>query len=93
MKGCDDGHEPYPNKESKESSSFTFPEHNVAVYTVLYILLLMRKRLGIEAMLEYVEEYLIVVEQSNPRFQTAVRQALALMSVEKMYKDALNGRK
>ena len=72
----------------KSKSLFT-QENTVVVYTVLSILLRMKHRLGIEAMLEYLEKYLGTIEKHNPRFESAVRQALAVMNVEKMYRDAV----
>ncbi len=67
---------------------------NMAViYTMLSILVMMKKQLGLEAMLEYMEEYLRVVGEGNLKVQFAVRRALAMMSVEKMYHDAVQTKK
>lgn len=65
----------------------------VVVYTMLSILVVMKKQLGLEAMLEYMDEYLRVAGEGNPRVRWAVRRALAMMSVEKMYHDAIHTKK
>jgi len=80
-------------KHSKSTSGsakhvpFLTVENTVAVYTILKILLEMKKRLGLEAMLEYIEAYRTIIEKANPSLQAAVDQALGLISVDKLYKD------
>jgi len=64
---------------------FLTPENTIAIFTTLSILLKMKNQLGLEAMMEYMEFYLLTIEKHNPRFKGAVDQALALMSVQKMY--------
>ena len=66
-------------------------DNTIAVYTVLTILLVMKRKLGLEAMLEYVERYLTTIERSNPKFRLAVSHALSLINVEKLYRDATHG--
>ena len=53
------------------------------------ILRQMKKQLGIGAMHEYLDFYLETIDLNNPKLGFAVHKALSLMSVEKMYKDAL----
>ena len=53
------------------------------------ILLVMKKDLGLEAMLEYMDQYLKTIDKHNPKLKFAVEKALSYMSVEKMYKDAM----
>ena len=65
----------------------------VVIYTMLSILALMKKELGLEAMLEYMDEYLRVVGEGNPRIRFAVRRALKMMNVGKMYHDAIHTKK
>ena len=65
----------------------------VVIYTMLSILVLMKKELGLEAMLEYMDEYLRVVGEGNPKVRFAVRRALAMMNVGKMYYDAIHTKK
>jgi hypothetical protein len=69
------------------------PDSTVAIYTVLTILLRMRNALGLEAMLEYIATYCSIIEKNNPRFKMAVKQALTLISIEKLYRDAISGEK
>lgn len=65
------------------------PNSLVTVYTVFRILTMMRRRLGLEAMLEYLERSIFLLERENPRIKSAVTQALTFMNVEKIYKDAV----
>ena len=64
---------------------FLNSENTIAIFTTLSILLKMKNQLGLEAMIEYMEFYLLTIEKHNPRFKGAVEQALSLMSVSKIY--------
>ena len=64
-------------------------DNTIAVYTVIAILRQMKNELGLEAMMEYMAEYLRVIEDNNPRLKRSVCKVLQLMSVEKMYNDAI----
>ncbi len=68
---------------------FTAPNNSIAIYTVLSILLKMKEHLGLEAMLEYVRNYLKIINDHNPELKPAVTRALNLMNIEKIYKDAM----
>jgi len=68
---------------------FLTPRNVVAIYTVVHILLQMRRDLGVEAMLEYMETYLACLERDNPKFKKTIKMVLSLMDVEKMYRDAV----
>ena len=80
-------------KFSKSPKKFpqmlTNSANSVAVYTVLCILRGMRTQLCLEAMLEYMEEYLVTIERNNPALKEAVIKALSMVSVKKIYKDAI----
>lgn len=65
------------------------PADSVAVYTVLCILRGMRTQLCLEAMLEYMEEYLGAVERNNPMLKDAVSKAMSMISIKKIYKDTM----
>jgi len=76
----------HPTKYPKHPSvPFLSSDNTIAIFTTLSILLKMKNRLGLEAMMEYMEFYLATIERHNPRFKGAVEQAMALVSVEKMY--------
>ena len=60
----------------------------VTTYTAMCILREMKKRMGLEAMIEYQENYVRLIERYNPNLKMAVTRALAIMDVERMYKDA-----
>ena len=77
-----------PPKQIPQSSQTA---NSVAVYTVLSILRKMKTELGFEAMLEYLEKYLLIIEQSNPPLKKAVEKALVIVRVEKIYQDAMKG--
>ena len=64
---------------------FLTPENTIAIFTTLSILLKMKEQLGLEAMMEYMEFYILTVEQYNPRFKGAVEQAVSLMNIGKIY--------
>ena len=75
------------SQEKKSDSLFSF-NNTIAVYTVLSILIKMQHRLGLEAMLEYMEKYLCTIEKHNPQMKYAASLAINLISVEKIYKEA-----
>ncbi|MBI3618298.1 MAG: hypothetical protein HY210_08840 [Candidatus Omnitrophica bacterium] len=74
--------QPFPN-------IFTSSVNSIAIYTVLCILRRMKREVGLEAMLEYLDKYLGAIETHNPQLKHAVAKALSLMSVEKMYREAM----
>ena len=66
------------------------PTNIIAIYTVLSILLKLRSHLGLEAMLEYIENYLRVLEANNPQMKYAVAKALEYIDVKKIYTEAFD---
>ena len=87
-----------PNERSESNAKiprqsfpniFTSSTNSIAIYTVLCILRRMKREVGLEAMLEYLDKYLGTIETHNPQLKSAVERALGIMSVEKMYKDAM----
>jgi hypothetical protein len=68
---------------------FNDSSNAISIYTVFCILRSMRKQLCLEAMLEYMEEYLLTIERNNPQLKEAVLKAISMVSVKKMYKDAI----
>ena len=76
-------------KKTPKNISWAFPQdHAVAIYTVLSILFRMRQELGLEAMLEFMGKYRQTVEEHNPKIKNAVSQALSIISVQKIFKEA-----
>jgi hypothetical protein len=73
---------------AKDPSLFT-PGNILTIYTTLCILSEMKKRLGLEAMLEYIEKYCRIVEGNNPELKSAVEKALMHVDAEKIYKDTM----
>ena len=77
------------NKDPQRSSPPKTIDHFfVNTYTMLKILDQMRKELGLEAMLEYLQIYLRTMEEDNPKVHLAVMQALKVNNVAQIYKEA-----
>ena len=76
-------------KQFKGHSPFS-SQNMIAVYTVLSILKSLKKEMGLEAMLEYMEGYLRTLDQCNPDLKKAVAFAVGLMDMEKLYNDMIN---
>lgn len=57
----------------------------VAVYTVLTILLKMRKNLGLEAMSDFLDSYTAAVEKINPDLKNSVIEALSERAIYNLY--------
>jgi len=78
----------------KFNYSLFSPTNIIAVYTVLSVLNKMKNKLGLEAMLEYLDSYLQVLAKDNPKMKFAVARALELIDIEKIYREAqLNNEK
>lgn len=63
-------------------------EHGTVFYIILKVLLRMKNRLGMEAMLEYMASYAQSIEEHNSHLRSAVEEAVELISVEKLYREA-----
>ena len=77
-------HSPECPPSANSSNIFTQPHNIIAIYTVLSILLKMRRLMGLEAMLEYIQLYLKKVEDQDHQLKPAVTRALEMMSLEKI---------
>ena len=60
-------------------------EHLIPIDIYFAILQKMKKELGLEAMIEYLEKYQIVIEMDNPLSNNAVTQALKMINIERIY--------
>ena len=65
-------------------------DNTIAIYTVLSILVKMKNSLGLEAALEYIDKYLSTIEKHNPKIKAATSLAIKFISVEKIYKEAMD---
>ena len=74
---------------SIESIHFYAQDQAIAVYTALSILVLMRKELGLEAMVDYMESYRRIFEVTYPSVKIAVKKAVNLVDVIKLYNEAM----
>ena len=70
-------------KSSQKSNNW------ISIYTTFRILQQMKSQLGLEAMLEYIDQYQRMIETHNPKFKVIIERAFNMMSVEKLYKDAM----
>ncbi|MFP4473896.1 MAG: hypothetical protein ACLFPX_08570 [Candidatus Omnitrophota bacterium] len=61
----------------------------VPIYTALRIFDRMRRQLGLEAALEYLDAYLRMIDRSHPLIKRTVTQVLEVMDVERMYTQAV----
>ncbi len=77
-----------PNQRQSSDTIFS-PKSIITVYTILFILLEMRKQLGLEAMLEYLEKYITLLEKNNPNMKQAVSHASKYLSIHKIYCEAM----
>ena len=68
---------------------FKSPQNIIIIYTSLSLILKMRSVLGLEAMLEYLEKHLSLLEKYNPDLKGAVARALELINVKKIYNEAM----
>lgn len=75
------------NTESKLTQNESSNSNTIAVYTVMRILLEMRRQLGFEAMVEYIDRYLGTVESCAPEMKLAVSKALSSINIKSLYAD------
>jgi len=68
-------------------------ENIIATYTVLKVLNKMQAELGIEAMHEYKDVYLEMIEKHNLKLKVVVEQLLEELNVEKIYHDCFENEK
>jgi len=78
-----------PHSRQHSDTPEISPSGNIGIYTVLSTLCLMRHQLGLEAMLDYIERYLAIIEKHSPQIKPAVRHILKRVNVEKIYHDAM----
>lgn len=63
-----------------------FPSgHMTAFYTLLVILMKIKKEQGLEAMLEYMTTFIAVIDSHNPKLSQAVSQTMKHTSTEVIY--------
>lgn len=72
------------HKESSSQPGYP-PGHMTAFYTLMFILLKIRKEQGLEAMLEYMTTFVAVVDSHNPQLSQAVAQTLKHTSTGVIY--------
>jgi len=59
----------------------------IAIYTILRILHKMKKTLGLEVMLEYIDYYIGALEKANKELRSVTTQVLEIMDVGKIYQE------
>jgi len=92
MKTDSEPNYPFGFRKKPKIPAFS-PATTIGIYTVLTILAVMKQQLGLEAMLDYIDKYLYLIEQHNPQIKHAVQRALTLVSIEGIYNDAMRATK
>ena len=80
---------PKENPSPQTIHSYLNSRNLISIYTIFHVLLKIRKEVGLEAMLDYIDKYLSLITTHNPRLKLAVTKAISLMNIEKMYKDVM----
>lgn len=81
------------NYAIQQNSESHLSRRLIAVYTVLLILRNMRDRLGIEAMLSFLESYTRTIERVNPDIKDAVNEELLERALKGLYEVVCNEKK
>ncbi|MDD3375305.1 MAG: hypothetical protein PHY73_06265 [Candidatus Omnitrophica bacterium] len=79
----------FSNSPEIDNNIFSSPRSIIALYTSLRILLMMRKELGLEAMLEYLNKNVETIENNNIQMKSAVTRALLFIDTKKIYEKAM----
>jgi hypothetical protein len=69
----------------KPTPNLQAPKELITVLTVLVVLMKMRRYLGLEVMLEFIEKYLLLVSQKNSHVYKAVDKRLGLDEIKRMF--------
>lgn len=82
----------FPPPFRKPSSNFLhiLAESNssICVYTVFCILNCMKDKIGMKPMLDYMDEYLKIIEFRNPSIKRSVAKAIKKVDIQAIYKEA-----
>jgi hypothetical protein len=78
---------------NKQAMSVISLKEKVLIFTILSVVLTMKEKLGLEAMLEYINNYLTIMGDCDPQLKETVGQVLGAVNVERMYHDAVRKRK
>lgn len=84
-------HKDFPTEKKHNPTTPQPLNHTLSIYTGLTILIQMKRRLGLEAMLEYMDYCVQSMDQSDPRLKDAVAHVLTGSKIDKLYKVAMNG--
>ena len=76
-----------PRPKKPKFPLFTSPNNTIAPYILLKLLLKMRDRLSPEAMENFTQTYIEMVETHYPRLKHTVSAALKDSDIRKLYKD------
>lgn len=79
-----------PHKSSENSPNPLDASNDIiTVYIVLFVLRKMRTQLGLEATLEYAENYMKKMEKNNSKLKRLIYRALMHIDVVRMHEDAI----
>jgi hypothetical protein len=68
-------------------------EKAISVYTVLSLLKNMRKDLGLEAMSEFIDSYVLAIERTNPELKEVLKDSLTERAINQFYQAVVNHEK
>jgi len=60
----------------------------IAIYTMLCVLGKMKRKIGLEAMLEFSQKYMDLIERRNPKIKHAIAKTLTSIDIEEIYKES-----
>jgi len=60
-------------------------DNSIAVYTALRLLQRMKNQLGLEAMIEYIDIYINVVNKENENLKKVVDMSINVVDINKIY--------
>lgn len=67
--------------------------NNFPVFMAIMTLVKIKQELGLEAMVEYVDHYVEVINENNPKLGDAYQQAMKFINVEKIYQEMISKHK
>jgi hypothetical protein len=76
------------NSNSQNDNNKAPEQFSVNTYITLFILKRMKEILGLEAMVEYLDTYLVNIEEYNEEVKMAVEHALKRINVARIYEEA-----
>lgn len=74
---------------NNKSNLSLFQDQTVAIYTALRIIMKMKKEMGLEATLEYLESYLSEIEKLNLSLRGVTDEVLEVIDIQKIFRELM----